>query len=106
MSDIDHRHTDEIVCPYCGHVFGDSWEYEEEGDFECYECGEEFYYYRDYQVTYISKKKSCEEKGKEHDYKLSREYDKHKEYVRNKDTRKLEWVEILPTEHIKVYIVV
>jgi len=48
MSEIDHKFTNEIVCPYCGYEFSDSWEYldpsndshdGEEIDVECLECG-------------------------------------------------------------------
>jgi hypothetical protein len=27
MTDIDHEFTEDIVCPHCGHVHGDSWEW-------------------------------------------------------------------------------
>ena len=84
-------------------MFGDSWEADNEGEYECDECEEEFSYCREYEVTYISRKKSCEEKGREHDYKLVHEYDLHKKYVKNEETNRFEWVEITPTEHVKVY---
>jgi hypothetical protein len=40
MSLIDHKFTEDIVCPHCGHVHVDSWEWGggEEGDWEDYEC--------------------------------------------------------------------
>lgn len=55
--EIDHNYTDEIVCPYCGCEFGDSWELSaDSGEEECYECGKEFEYYRHIEVTYCTYK--------------------------------------------------
>ena len=56
---IDCAYTDEIVCPYCGYVSSDSWEY---GitvvDFEvdCNECEKTFLCSRCIDVTYSSTK--------------------------------------------------
>lgn len=57
MKEIDSFCTSEIVCPYCGHTFQDSWEYEDSDD-ECYcdECNKTFTYERYVQVTYTSYK--------------------------------------------------
>lgn len=55
MSDIDHKHTDEIVCPWCGQEESDSWEYDENGTIDC-ECGNKFYYERIIDVTYSTEK--------------------------------------------------
>ena len=57
--EINSSYTDEIVCPYCGHEFLDSWEYDfDHGDIEldCYECGNKFTAYRDVDVTYCTTK--------------------------------------------------
>jgi hypothetical protein len=54
--DIDHTLTDEIVCPYCGYEFGDSYEYSE-GQTWCEDCGKEFSFYKYVSVTYTSFKK-------------------------------------------------
>lgn len=51
---IDHNYTDEVVCPYCGYEFGDSWELGEEGGLECDKCGKEFEFYRNIEVTYCT----------------------------------------------------
>jgi len=62
--EIDHEYTENIVCPYCGCEHGDSWEYNLDSTdtvIECYDCGEEFYAYREIEVTYSTKKA---EKGK------------------------------------------
>lgn len=59
--EIDHDYTEEIVCPYCGYEFGDSWEYADytEIKVECGDhinCGEEFIVYPDITVTYTTRK--------------------------------------------------
>lgn len=57
MSNFDHEGTDEIVCPHCDHVHRDSWEFSgDDGEIECYECGEKFHYTRDVYVTYSTSK--------------------------------------------------
>lgn len=43
--EIDHNCTDEIVCPYCGYEFSDSFEFENNdqcGSAQCYECDKYF----------------------------------------------------------------
>lgn len=64
--EIDCRYTNEIVCPYCGYEFGDSWEYlrsdhyDSKIEVECGDhlnCGKEFIVYPDVAVTYCSEKK-------------------------------------------------
>ncbi|MDD4804305.1 MAG: hypothetical protein PHN69_03950 [Candidatus Pacebacteria bacterium] len=58
MSKIEHEHTDEIVCPYCGDKWADSYDCDpREGDLglqDCYECGKQFYATRHIEVTYSS----------------------------------------------------
>jgi len=57
MNDIKHEYTDEIVCPYCGYIITDSWDFDKDsGRLDCYECGKEFTYERDYDITYITEK--------------------------------------------------
>lgn len=58
-NEIDCESTPEIVCPYCGYEFYDSWEYggdqsEELGLIACDNCGKEFYVTRYIHVTYDS----------------------------------------------------
>lgn len=48
--------TDEITCPYCTSTIGDSWEMEDEGEYDCDSCGGTFKYEREVEVTYTSKK--------------------------------------------------
>jgi len=58
---IDHEYTREIVCPYCGYEFSDSWDYGLTGDpyeMECHneDCLKTFDSYIDVDVTYVTKK--------------------------------------------------
>ncbi len=60
---IDLNYTDEIVCPYCGYKFTDSWEIRmnEHGDIgkhECERCGKKFKAYRNIEITYTTEKLS------------------------------------------------
>ena len=54
--DIKHEFTREIVCPYCGYIYGDSWEFEDDGVLECVNCGKEFAYDRCVFVKYSTEK--------------------------------------------------
>lgn len=60
MSEIKHKYTKEIVCPYCGYKFSDSWEInsneEDIGLVECGECEKEFYASRIITVDYSTEK--------------------------------------------------
>ena len=58
MSNIDCRFTDEVVCPYCGQKFSDSWELDDSDDeMYCDECEKDFAFERHVIVTYSSYKK-------------------------------------------------
>lgn len=60
MSEIDHEHTTSIVCPYCGHKFTDSWEYQEdEDDVQCESCDKSFSLGVHVSVTYTTTRKPC-----------------------------------------------
>lgn len=51
----EQNYTDDIVCPYCGHTEGDSWECsDEEDEHECVNCGSIFSYQREVTVNYCS----------------------------------------------------
>jgi sarcosine oxidase delta subunit len=57
---IKHTQTLEIVCPYCGYVFRDSYEVDRDaGMFDCRneKCQKEFNYERHYYITYSTTKK-------------------------------------------------
>lgn len=53
--DGDHEDTNEIVCPYCGYVAGDSWE-REEGKNQCSRCENDFDMVRIVDVSYSTSK--------------------------------------------------
>lgn len=56
---IDHTLTNEPVCPYCGHNHAGSWEWmidDNSGEFECEECGKEFFCERVIDVSYTTAK--------------------------------------------------
>lgn len=55
--EIECDRTNEIVCPYCGYEFSDSWEHNDYDSAECGECGEEFILYVETSVTYSTEKK-------------------------------------------------
>jgi len=51
--------SDEIICPYCNHVYTESWDLHLTGepeDIECEECGKVFKAWVEYYPNY------CEEK--------------------------------------------
>lgn len=59
--EINHYHTDAVVCPYCGHSHSDSYEffpsiYQESAEVECGECEKEFKAYRNISVNYSTYK--------------------------------------------------
>lgn len=61
--EIETDYTREITCPYCGHVFSDSWEVNQSGGMEwdaevdCGECDETFIASRNVSVTYSTRKR-------------------------------------------------
>lgn len=76
--EIDHEYTDEIICPYCGYEFSDSFEInsgeEDLGLIKCDECGKSFYAIRNIEITYSTEKprigicKHCREDSIIEDY--------------------------------------
>lgn len=58
---IETEHTDNIVCPYCGHKDRDSWEVdlgpglEGTGEVDCDSCDRTFVVTRNVTVTYTTK---------------------------------------------------
>lgn len=66
--DLECWHEDEIVCPYCYHIFADSWEYigdgkgnEQEAECDC--CEKKFLYYAEQQGYVFSSYKLEEEEN-------------------------------------------
>ena len=33
---------DDVICPWCGYKFSDSWEFDNGGEMECEDCGNKF----------------------------------------------------------------
>ena len=55
--EIDTWNTDEIVCPWCGYVFGDSWDYDENDDLiQCPECEKTLEMQMEHHITYYTQK--------------------------------------------------
>lgn len=53
MSEFEHEDTEEIICPWCGYQFRESWEFTaEEDETDCYRCEKPFKYHRIIDVTY------------------------------------------------------
>lgn len=68
--DINCTDTEEVVCPYCGYEFEDSWEFVDEEITECGECGKEFIISEYVDVTYsTSKLYNCTSCNKNISYK-------------------------------------
>lgn len=62
MGSMNHEYTMNIVCPYCGYEFEDSFDLSgnmDDGDIEeciCEECGKDFEYTLNVDVTYSTSK--------------------------------------------------
>ena len=55
---VDCTHTSEIVCPWCGHEFSNSYEFgSDTDDLICDECDNDLEYERDITVTYTTYRK-------------------------------------------------
>ena len=68
---INHEFTNEVVCPFCGYEFSDSWEFggdEDIGLINCESCEKEFYATRNVEITYSTQKAAygtCKHCGEE-----------------------------------------
>lgn len=61
MPEIDHQNTDEIVCPHCGYIHGDSCHRDRDsGEDDCQECEMPFFWERQITVDYSTSKKKVE----------------------------------------------
>ena len=66
-NDFEIYNKDEVTCPYCGKEQSDSWEYTDDGETDCGECGYEFSFTRDVVVTYASYPLCiCKHSGSQH----------------------------------------
>lgn len=54
--ELDTEFTEEVVCPHCGYVHTDSWEFPDEANKNCGECGKRFSFIRHTTVAYSSHK--------------------------------------------------
>ena len=59
---IDHDYTHDIVCPYCGHEYSDSWEHNDQDgeEIECQSCDRTFTLSIHTSTTYTTTKMPCE----------------------------------------------
>ena len=56
-SEYDHKYTHEPVCPHCGYVHRDSWEWHgDDGEYDCGSCEKPFSYSRQVSITYSTSK--------------------------------------------------
>jgi hypothetical protein len=63
MDEINHEYTEEIVCPWCGYEFSDSWEWSDYDDNEkCPKCNKSFSYERIVSCEYSTKRTRCKSK--------------------------------------------
>ncbi len=56
---ISHEQTPKMVCPYCGHIHHDGFEYfvnRECLNIDCELCGKEFHAVQNLRVTYTTEK--------------------------------------------------
>jgi transcription elongation factor Elf1 len=64
--DFDTDYQQNITCPYCGYVDGDSWEVQfeanEEAQLECCDCEKKFTVIRNVSVDYSSYKAARKKK--------------------------------------------
>lgn len=71
METFKHDFTDEIICPYCGYQFQDSYEHGEYSDniLECGDCEKNFSFEKNISVSY-STSKHCESNNITHNWYL------------------------------------
>jgi DNA-directed RNA polymerase subunit RPC12/RpoP len=70
---IDCRYTDEVICPYCGYEYSDSWEFRSnEGELTCNNCNKKFLYTRNISIDFSTTKMPC--KDDKHEYKQEPRY--------------------------------
>ena len=56
IDELDTWNTDEIVCPYCGYVFGESYEYIGDDIVDCPNCERRFVLESEEYVVYTTSK--------------------------------------------------
>lgn len=94
--EIDHKGTDNVICPYCGHDNGgDDGDGPSKGEQQCYECEKKFDCEPSYSVTYYTNKMPCWN-GEPHEYKTYRRVlpDDKKTLASCRLCHKTKWVEV------------
>ena len=94
MKEIDCDRTDEIVCPYCGYEFSDSYEYRDSGVIDCGDCDRKINLTVDYSVSYSTSKIPCANGEGEHRWRSWIAYGDTKESRCCKDCDKREYREV------------
>ena len=65
MEEIQHERTYNIVCPWCGSGYDCTDFYDlsddDDGEMECDDCGKEFTYIREIEITFSTSKKESKE---------------------------------------------
>lgn len=59
--ELSTQYEDDVTCPYCGYIQADSFNFPEEGEEKCAECGKAFDYPRNIEITYSTFRKEEEE---------------------------------------------
>lgn len=67
MERPDTDHTDEIVCPYCGYEFSESYEYhgDDGQEVQCHHCDKHFELSVDHRVTFSTRRIDCDDDAHE-----------------------------------------
>lgn len=101
MEDIDYKNTDEIVCPYCGYEFSDSWEFDMNHNstkIKCAECNKEFECEAETTIKYASAKLNC---TGEHNMYVDLVYIRDDEF--NCETRKWDKLSVAQFGYVESY---
>jgi len=56
MEDLDTSYTEFVTCPWCGYEEQDSFELEDDGEYDCNSCGEPFVVCRIVNINYSTAK--------------------------------------------------
>lgn len=56
---MNHEHTDDAICPYCGRAHQDIWELGDSYERDCNSCGRTFLVERHVSITYSTKRVPC-----------------------------------------------
>lgn len=61
--DEDTSYGDDIVCPYCGCVYEDTYEWNDSGEYTCDDCVNNFSYSKDISISYSTEKVAKKQDG-------------------------------------------